>query len=903
MAPAAPSSVAGTESARPFRGLLVGPTNIGKSSIINRCIGVEPFTPMPDGEPTDGAAKTAREGSGNDGCTANCESYYFEHKGRTIELVDSAGAGTTTEEATSSAGLIAEMEDMARQGDRFDVILYCVNATQQAKGLAAIVDKVIRYGFLGAEDGEIKPEMWENVILVGMQAEPATMRMAGRYKKFETDVKGGFFKEALSALLQERADKQLQLDEADESSKAELEAELEEVEERIAQRSKHAFTYLQHPEEEITLCSDIYVGDLLKQIEATSSWVNYSPDEEACFGYKPPTDEQIAAMFRPLLQSTLSKERTETEVKKIQGQMCAHSPSSSSRPPLPPPRANESAVHITQHCANCACVSTLVRSTEMREQLRKVEEERDAAMREINDRKETDGMKEARLQAELRAQELRDKHSKETRKNGRKSLQEIAEELGLKKAGGWGRSLLGRTVQPRKEDYIEHIVHKEIPLANWLGRPKADDEAGEASSRSRGGVGGTSRRRSQSHRPCPQCNKENPMRLYECDCGFVLRPAPTTERATRGNADSEAGEPTWWRKASDSTKGDPHAFGEQVQAALEDDGADVFEADRLGWTVVHESIRRNSPSAFRFAAKSAGSRLGELLHKEGGSNGDTAAALIAGLSSLVARRVRSELEAHPAPEAPRARRFAAQRPSPEPGSESDALADEDPRAPRTVKKRKGKSPAAAEEKVPVEVLKKRVKGQGHQYLCTLDGGGEDWLPGALLRERYPELLAAFEESWGGRLREGEAREWLVTRLDESDIDSISMKTLRRDFATAFNMDYAEDVKPHKETFKALVDARVRVLMQARVDAAGGEEEDEEGEEGEEDEEAAAEEEEEEQQQQEEEEEGQEESDGEATEADLPAPLTEPDAFAFTEAPPAKKPKPKPPSNWVGCSRR
>ena len=92
-------------------------------------------------------------------------------------------------------------------------------------------------------------------------------------------------------------------------------------------------------------------------------------------------------------------------------------------PPFPLPPSQLS----TSPCAKCACVSTLAPhsfapslacSTEMREQLRKVQEERDAAMREINDRKETDGMKEARLQAELRAQELRDKHSKETRKNG-----------------------------------------------------------------------------------------------------------------------------------------------------------------------------------------------------------------------------------------------------------------------------------------------------------------------------------------------------------------------------------------------------------------------------------------------------------------------------------------------------
>ena len=69
-----------------------------------------------------------------------------------------------------------------------------------------------------------------------------------------------------------------------------------------------------------------------------------------------------------------------------------------------------------------------------------------------------------------------------------------------------------------------------------------------------------------------------------------------------------------------------------------------------------------------------------------------------------------------------------------------------PLAPQTPQTGGGRPDIAAEEvPVPVEVLKKKVQGRGHQYLCRMEGGGEKPLPGKVIEERYPELLAAFNK--------------------------------------------------------------------------------------------------------------------------------------------------------------
>jgi GTPase SAR1 family protein len=371
---------------RKFRILVVGPTNIGKSTMINRFIGLEPFDEH--GGPVDGAARTSHTGSGDGGCTAHCESYFFQYKGISFELVDSIGVGTTSDEVEERGGLIAEFEDMQSRGDRFDVILYCVNATQQAQGLAATVNQIIRFGFLDDEQ-----KLWENVILVGMQAEPDTMRKSQRYKKFEQDVKAGFFKDAPS------------------------------------QTGKHAFTYLpgETAEKDPTVCADLFIGDLLEQIEATPSWKDFDAlgTGTGCFEYKPPSDEQIEAMFIPLFKSTMSAEAMKPQLDVIK--------------------------------TSCK---------RMRDELAKVRKEYEEKMRQVNDFEAKEGHHEALKQATERAGQLY---------SGRKKpeLVQMATDMGLKQCGGWGRSLIGCTAQPKKMDFVEHIVHALFPLANYLGHVRS----------------------------------------------------------------------------------------------------------------------------------------------------------------------------------------------------------------------------------------------------------------------------------------------------------------------------------------------------------------------------------------------------------------------------------------------
>lgn len=107
-------------SINPFRILLVGATDVGKSSLINRCIGQEPR--LPDGSKNPKAAFTAAVGTGNKGTTTFSRTYVDtapdireQTNGRVIHWCDTVGIGTTREDV-SNGGLLAELEEMQKMG-------------------------------------------------------------------------------------------------------------------------------------------------------------------------------------------------------------------------------------------------------------------------------------------------------------------------------------------------------------------------------------------------------------------------------------------------------------------------------------------------------------------------------------------------------------------------------------------------------------------------------------------------------------------------------------------------------------------------------------------------------------------------------------------------------------------
>ena len=107
---------------RCFRVLLIGPTDVGKSSIINRFIHQEPL--KTDGSENEQAARTASTegtGTGANGTTEVCRTYRVpastETGGLVIELVDSVGIGTTREGA-QGGGLLADLEEMSGLGEK-----------------------------------------------------------------------------------------------------------------------------------------------------------------------------------------------------------------------------------------------------------------------------------------------------------------------------------------------------------------------------------------------------------------------------------------------------------------------------------------------------------------------------------------------------------------------------------------------------------------------------------------------------------------------------------------------------------------------------------------------------------------------------------------------------------------
>jgi len=274
-----------------FRVLIIGPTNIGKSSLINRFIGEEPL--LQDGKTENPAAAcTAQVGSGTKGTTVVCKSYRavtsqrLQLDGRVLRLVDTIGSGTTMDGESMGGGLLADLEEMQKLGEKFHLILFCVRATEQAAGLAATMKKLLNYCFLEGRSDQLQ----ENVILVGMQAEKSTMKIGRRYEKFEKDVVASFFStECFEAL---RAS---------------------DGEEPVG-----AFAYTYFENEERDDCANIHIDELLSKIKATPNWKNFDDLESAdLFDYSAPDDEQIDSMFEPLFSSTLTKAQTREQLDRI----------------------------------------------------------------------------------------------------------------------------------------------------------------------------------------------------------------------------------------------------------------------------------------------------------------------------------------------------------------------------------------------------------------------------------------------------------------------------------------------------------------------------------------------------------------------------------------------------------
>ena len=289
----------------------------------------------------------------------------------------------------------------------------------------------------------------------------------------------------------------------------------------------------------------------------------------------------------------------------------------------------------------------------------------------------------------------------------------------------------GDTRRARKRDWLAFYVDKRVPnsgyLAHAAAQARADGDGGGGArtggKRGRRGKGGKRGKRSKGGGGSGGSGgtRRNP------------REPAVPLRITMREA-----EPVWWHDLA--PKADLDLFAEEVSKALAG-GADVFETEASGRTVLHEAIWRNclpAVEAITAHAEREG-QPGELLHTAC-NRGETAASLIndRSRSCAVAKHVRELLMKHPAGR--RARRLDI------PGSSGSAApASEDAAA-----KAECRPPGVEEDEavrakggVPLEVLEKRVRGSGHQYLCTIEGGGEAWLPGKVLKERYPELLATF----------------------------------------------------------------------------------------------------------------------------------------------------------------
>ena len=105
-----------------FRMLLLGATDVGKSSLINCFIGEEPF--LSNGSVNPKAAATACVGSGAGGTTLTALSHTAPPSPKTdhrvIEITDMIGIGTTRkgEDGATEGGLLIDLEEMKNMGEK-----------------------------------------------------------------------------------------------------------------------------------------------------------------------------------------------------------------------------------------------------------------------------------------------------------------------------------------------------------------------------------------------------------------------------------------------------------------------------------------------------------------------------------------------------------------------------------------------------------------------------------------------------------------------------------------------------------------------------------------------------------------------------------------------------------------
>ena len=107
----------GAQMRKPFRLLLIGATSVGKSSLINRFVGEEPFLPDGSVNPDFEGAPIARAGSGAGGTTLTAYSYPTDPSrpvivdDRAIEITDMTGIGTTRKgKDGEEGGLLADLK-------------------------------------------------------------------------------------------------------------------------------------------------------------------------------------------------------------------------------------------------------------------------------------------------------------------------------------------------------------------------------------------------------------------------------------------------------------------------------------------------------------------------------------------------------------------------------------------------------------------------------------------------------------------------------------------------------------------------------------------------------------------------------------------------------------------------